>query len=408
MIWSHAMKVAFVVEFFDAAADAGGGVRVSVRKQVDFLSRRHSVVVIAPHMIFPPLRRYSSMRLSRETWSGFRSHEGNARVYRPLMCHLPVLGAVLEPVQLALWVLVVCAFLERRVSLIHGHRCYPAGFAAVLAAPLLRLPVLLTVYGSDVNAGLHREAVGRWVSSATRYSLRRASGVIAVSRALADRALSAGVKADRISVVPSGVDLSEMGHMSKDAARAKLGLSTSSQMVLFAANLVPVKDPITMLKAFALLRDQEKDLVLAVLGRGELEGSMSGECSSLGLSDSVMFLGRRPREEVPLWIAASDVVALSSTEEGCPVIALEAFASGRPFVGTAVGGLPEIVPENVGILVEARNPAALAAALGEALRRTWNEVALTAHGRTFSWESVASGVEAVYGAVVARVGTVVS
>jgi glycosyltransferase involved in cell wall biosynthesis len=394
------MKVVFVAESFEAAQDASGGVRVSVRKQADFLSLRHQVVAVAPHVIFPRLQRYSSMRRNRGPWHGFRSREGNVGVYRPLVFHLPVLGARMEPLQYAFWIFVICAFLERGVSLVHAHRCYPAGFAAVLAAPLLRLPVVLTAYGSDVNVGLNRQAVGWWLSIATRRSLRRAKSVIAVSRALAERIRSTGVARERVRVVPSGVDLAELGRTSREAARVKLGLRREARVILFAANLVPVKDPITMLKAFSLLRARDKDALLAVMGKGELEGLMLSQCRSLGISDSVNFLGRVPREEVPIWLAAADVVALSSREEGCPVITLEAFASGRPFVGTAVGGLSEIVTEDVGILVEPRNPTALAAAMGEALDRTWDEAALTSYGREFSWESVASGVEEVYGTVV--------
>jgi glycosyltransferase involved in cell wall biosynthesis len=309
-----------------------------------------------------------------------------------------VLGSVLEPVQLAAFVIAALTFVERGASLIHAHRCYPSGYAAALAAPLLRLPLVLTVYGSDVNVGLDRKAVGRWVSFATRRSLRRANAIIAVSRPLADRVrtVRAGADAGSTSVVPSGVDLSELGHVNKADARAGLGIPAETRLVLFAANLVPVKDPLTMLRAFGRLKARRKDAVLAVLGRGELEGALADEARSPGLSDSVMFLGRRPREEVPLWLAASDVVALSSTEEGCPVVALEALASGRPFVGTAVGGLPDIVPESAGVLVEAGDPEALARALEQALDRTWDERALVTQGRRFSWESVVSGVETVY------------
>jgi glycosyltransferase involved in cell wall biosynthesis len=157
-----------------------------------------------------------------------------------------------------------------------------------------------------------------------------------------------------------------------------------------------------MLRAFALLRQRRADAVLAVLGAGELEGQASDVRRSLGLSDSVMFLGRRPRQEVPLWLSASDVVALASIDEGCPVIALEAFASGRPFVGTSVGGLPEIVPPEAGILVRPGEPGALADALEAALGREWSEDALKAHGRKFSWEAVVSGVEAAYEGVMKR------
>ncbi len=395
------MKVAFVVESFDAVENARGGVRLSVRKQADLLGGRHDLFVVAPHKVFLPLRRYASMKRSQGPWPGFRRREGALRVYRPLLLHLPVLGGVLEPLQLAAFLLVACAFLERGVSLMHAHRCYPAGFTASLAAPLLKLPLVLTVYGSDVNAGLDRKAVGLWVSLATARAVRRAGAVIAVSRALAERvrAVRGQSPAGTTSVVPSGVDLSELGRVSRQDARTRLGIPAGAGVVLFAANLVPVKDPLTMLRAFGKLKTRRKDAVLAVLGSGELESALSAECRALGLSNSVMFLGRRPRDEVPLWLAASDAVALSSVDEGCPVVVLEALAAGRPFVGTAVGGVPDVVPEGAGILVEARNPDALAAALDDALGRTWDEAALAAHGRKFSWESVASGIEAVYAGV---------
>ncbi|UCF79345.1 MAG: glycosyltransferase [Candidatus Eiseniibacteriota bacterium] len=391
------MKVGFVAESFPTADEMSGGVRVSVRRQADFLSREHEVVVLAARMVFPPFSRYSEMKAAQGRGERFRSVEQSVRVYRPPCVHFPLLWKAAEPFQLALWTVFIFSVLERGTSLIHAHRCFPAGYAAALAVSVLGLPLVLTVYGSDVNLGLDRAVVGAWVSSATRFALRRASHVIAVSQALVERMRAFGLEGVKTRVIPSGADQLLPDSMGQKEAREALGLPAGGKIVLMASNLVPVKDPVTMLRAFAVLRGSEVDATLVILGKGELEPVLQREIAALDISDAVLLKGRRPRDEVPLWLRASDVVALSSLDEGCPVIALEAFASGRPFVGTAVGGVPEIVPDGgVGILVEPSDPEALAAALKEALGKSWNREHIVRHGLRFSWETVTRRISAVY------------
>jgi len=393
------MKVGFVVESFPAEDEMSGGVRVSVRKQVDSLSRKHQIFVLAAKKVFPPAARYSGMKKAQGAGGGFRSKEQSVTVYRPPCIHVPLIWKALEPLQLAAWIIIVYSLLERGISLIHAHRCFPTGFAAALAAIVLRRPVVLTVYGSDVNFGLDRAAVGSWVSSATRFALRRASHVIAVSNALARKIHASGVEGPEMHVMPSGADSSFRHSVSKKEARETLGLPVDGKIILLASNLVPVKDPLTMLKAFAILRASQENTLLVILGKGELEESVRKEIIALQISEYVFLKGRRPREEVPLWLSASDVVSLSSLDEGCPIIALEAFMSGRPFVGTAVGGVPEIVPDDsVGLLVEPADPEALANALREALRTDWNHERIVQHGLSFSWETLSERIESVYAA----------
>jgi glycosyltransferase involved in cell wall biosynthesis len=391
------MRVGFVVESFPAAHEMSGGVRVSVRRQVEFLSREHEMVVLAARKIFPPLARYAEMKKAQGDVRSFRRVEQSVRIYRPPCIHVPLVWKALEPLQLAFWMVLIYTILERGISLIHAHRCFSVGFAAALAAPLLRRPLVLTVYGSDVNFGLARAAVGPWVSSATRHALKRASQIIAVSGALTEKMRSSGIEGTKMHVIPSGADSSLRDSMNREKAREALGLPSDDKIVLLASNLVPVKDPLTMLRAFALLRSNEKSAILVILGEGELEESLREEALRLEVSDCVHFKGRRPREEVPLWLSASDVVSLSSLDEGSPIIALEAFMSGRPFVGTAVGGVPEIVPdESVGLLVEPADPEALAGALKEALQREWNQERLVRHGLGFSWETLSEKIAGVY------------
>ena len=399
------MKIAFVVESFPRKEEMSGGVKVSVRRQAESLSLEHDVVVLAARTVFPRLARYSKMREAQGVSGGFRSSEGKTKIYRPRCVHVPLLWKVLGPLQLLFWIVLVYSVFERKTSLIHAHRCFPVGFAACLAAPLLRLPVVLTTYGSDVNVGLRRDAVGPWVSFATSYALSHASVVIAVSRALSSKIESAGIETRRIRVIPSGVEVSIAGVATRAEARSRLCLPAEARIVLMASNLVPVKDPLTMIRAFVILKATMKDAILVILGIGELEEIARREIGQLLASDFIFLKGRRPRDEIPFWLAACDVVALSSLDEGCPVVALEGFVNGRPFVGTAVGGVPEIVPdESVGVLAEPDNPSSLARALKTALEKEWDTEKLIQQGLEYSWENISKRVSRVYAEVCARGG----
>jgi len=391
------MKIAFVVEFFPNKDELSGGVRVSVKRQAEALSSNHEVIVVACRTIFPGLSRYSAMAREQGARQRFRTSEGSLRIYRPACVHVPLVWKLTGPFQLMMWTIVVCAFMEKRISLIHAHRCFPAGLAACFAAGVLRVPFVLTTYGSDVSQGLRRDVAGYWISSASRLALSRADAVIAVSKALGDKITSFGVRPKKTRVVPSGVELLLSGATNREEARRRLGLPLDARIVLFAANLVPVKDPVTMVRAFLILREAMTNALLVILGTGELEEAVREEVRKESASGFILLKGRRPRDEIPFWLAACDVVALSSIDEGCPVIALEGFVSGKPFVGTAVGGIPEIVPsEDFGLLSEAGNPSSLAGRLALALEKRWDKEVLVKHGRSFSWENQSSQISRVY------------
>jgi len=108
--------------------------------------------------------------------------------------------------------------------------------------------------------------------------------------------------------------------------------------------------------------------------------------------------------EVPVWMAAADLVTLPSYMEGCPNVVLEALACGRPVVATNVGGIPEILTEECGRLVPPRHPVALAQALASALDTAWDAEAISAY-RSRSWNDVAEEVLTVFDTLLATAGT---
>ncbi len=117
-----------------------------------------------------------------------------------------------------------------------------------------------------------------------------------------------------------------------------------------------------------------------------------------GGAGRILAPGGRPLREVAEWLAAADVLALPSWAEGTPNVVLEALASGRPVVASAVGGIPDVVRHGIdGLLVPPRDPAALAAALWDALARPWDEATLVAAAPP-SWHASAALLARALGA----------
>jgi glycosyltransferase involved in cell wall biosynthesis len=130
---------------------------------------------------------------------------------------------------------------------------------------------------------------------------------------------------------------------------------------------------------------------LVLVGEGSLQGLLSAEAASPGSGAARLILaGPRTLDEVAQHLGACDLLALPSWHEGTPNVVLEALASGRPVVGTRVGGIPDAVPEGrAGLLVPPHDVPALTAALATALSRSWDEAALVAAAPP-SWEESAA------------------
>jgi glycosyltransferase involved in cell wall biosynthesis len=130
-------------------------------------------------------------------------------------------------------------------------------------------------------------------------------------------------------------------------------------------------------------------VTLHVVGDGECRAEYEQMARQLGVARAVHFAGAAAHDQVPLWISAADVLCLPSLREGCPNIVIEALACGRPVVGSAVGGVPALLSEDTGILVAAEDSAGFAAALEQALSRSWNPEDIRRSVAARTWTQVA-------------------
>jgi glycosyltransferase involved in cell wall biosynthesis len=122
--------------------------------------------------------------------------------------------------------------------------------------------------------------------------------------------------------------------------------------------------------------------------------SLQDKVRARNLARHVSFAGACSSAEVARWLAAANLLALPSYAEGCPNAVIEALRCGRPVVATAVGGIPELVNGDCGVLISASQAGLLADALDTALNIDWDENAIAkCSGRT--WEQVAQETLAI-------------
>ncbi|MDQ3891024.1 MAG: glycosyltransferase, partial [Actinomycetota bacterium] len=225
-----------------------------------------------------------------------------------------------------------------RPDVVYAHYLVPAGVVGAIAARAAGAGLVVTAHGRDVrNVG---ELPG--VAPLTRLTVARCQAVVAVSDFLRRELVARVPEASgKVEVVASGVDLERFRGRDAEAARAKLGWSGEPPFFVSVGTLDERKNVLRLAEAFARFGRG----TLAFVGDGRLRPALEGR-------ERIRLVGRVPHEQVADWIAASDVVCLPSLVEPLGQALLEAMASERSVVATRVGGPPEFVTPETGVLVD--------------------------------------------------------
>jgi glycosyltransferase involved in cell wall biosynthesis len=153
----------------------------------------------------------------------------------------------------------------------------------------------------------------------------------------------------------NGFNPNQFAPMDQKVAREQLGLSINGKQLLFVGNLLPVKGVNYLLDAFAQVAAHVPEVYLHLVGDGPLRSTLEQQVEKLKLKERVSFKGRRPYEEIPMWVNSADAVVLSSLSEGLPSILLETMGCGKPMIATDVGGIAEILQHGkTGFLVPSK------------------------------------------------------
>ncbi len=209
----------------------------------------------------------------------------------------------------------------------------------------------------------------------------RVAAFVAISQAVADELVKAGVEPSRVHVIHDGVDetfadgLDEL----RAAARAEAGFDAEHVVVLSLASLRPRKGQVHLVDAFQRLRADAPQARLVLAGDGSDRDALEARIGAAGLDGVVHLPGRVAARPA---MAAADIACVPSLKEGLSIFSLEAQLAERPVVASAVGGLVESVDDGTsGTLVPPGDPAALARALDPLLRDAALRARMGAAGR---------------------------
>jgi glycosyltransferase involved in cell wall biosynthesis len=227
-------------------------------------------------------------------------------------------------------------------------------------------------------------------SKIKKYNREHATHFVAITEKAKEALVIEGVRPNRISVVPAGLDCEKFKPAERNEQVAKkLGISKDSIRILFVGRLVPEKGIFDLLNAFSILLRNVQNVELLIVGSGSssMQIQISQLVENLKIGGKVKFLGSIEYSNMPQIHNLADVFCLPSIPtktwaEQFGYSLVEAMACGKPVVSTSSGSIPEVVKDRAtGILVKPNDPRGLESALEELILNKQERDAFGRNGR---------------------------
>lgn len=253
---------------------------------------------------------------------------------------------------------------QERLDILHSHG-YFADIVAAIVSHLLGIHHISTCHGFILTCSKLR--LYNWVDYQV---LRMCDRIIAVSDKIRGDLRNKGIRADRIAMIPNGVERSSRTiSKAQDRKRIRefLGITEGEIVIGYIGRLSEEKGLEYLIQAGAIWHGNGHIFRIVLVGEGPERQKLLSLAERNGIAGSVIFAGFQ--HEVRFWLKAIDVFVLPSLTEGTPLSLLEAMAEGIPAVATAVGEVPRIIRDRVnGCLISPKDGKAIAEAVEYLLR----------------------------------------
>jgi len=412
LVYNTPMKICMVTSSYPKyPGDVTAPFIEGIASSVAALGKGNEVHVLAPY--HPKVRRkrfengvhlhffrYMPIR-SLNIWGYAESMEADVRVKRAIYPLTPFVFASSFAALLRLTA-------RHQFDILHAHWVIPNGPVGTLVANIRKLPLVISLHGSDVFVAEHNPIL----KPVARRCFARADAVSASSDDLVQRAIRIGAPRKRSEVIPYGVDPDRFTPATATdpgaALRQQLGLAADEQIILAVGRLVYKKGFEYLIRAMPAVLAEHPRTRLLIVGGGDLREKLGALIAQLGVSQSVQLSGAVERDQLPLYFSGCDLFVLPSVRDqagnidGLPNVLLEAMASGKPAVASNVAGVPLAVHDGEnGALVPEKDPSALAAAISHlladpGLMREMGQASRRRVEADLNWRSVAARFMALY------------
>jgi len=302
---------------------------------------------------------------------------------------------------------------QRGVSLLHAHTPVLNGIPALWVGRRCSIPVVYEMRGlwelTAVERHLHSNRAFRYrvTRALETWLIRRVTALLVISQGLHDEALRRGVPAQRIFRALNGVDTQQFRPMPRDGGLVERHGLEGCVVFGYIGFFFAYEGIDVLVRAFARIAAALPQCSLVLVGRGEEEAALRALVADLGVAPMVLFTGAVPHEDVQRWYSVCDVLVYPRrrgklTALVTPIKPLEAMAMAKPVVGSAVGGLQELIRDGeTGVLCAPGDPAALGSALTALATDPQRRAALGDGARRFvceerDWTHLAPLYERVY------------
>lgn len=305
----------------------------------------------------------------------------------------------------------------RLIHAVSGNRGYDNALKALALRKRFGVPVLYDLRSFHEQAW---SAPAPWVADAELTRLRaaqedrcvrEADRTVVISEAMKALLIERGAPAERISVIPNGVDAERFGEVDPGdltALRAQLGIPAEARVHGYVSNISVREGHATLLEAHALLRERHRDLFCLIVGDGPLRQTIERRARELGVGGSVIFAGEAPHARIPLHYRLFDIFVVPRVRDFAgdhvtPLKPFEAMAAGRPVVMSALPVTHEIVGRDGerGRLAAPGDAESLARVIGELLDNPDQAAALADRGRAWvaaerGWDRLLARYDTIY------------
>lgn len=273
-------------------------------------------------------------------------------------------------------------------DIIHAHFSWPCGYVAARLRENLGVPSVLTVH--ENHDWLMQEEKNKRII----YTWKNVDALIRVNKL--DMPILKRYN-ENTYFIPNGYLPNKFKPMDKGMCRNRLKLPEKKYITFSLGHLLLRKGFHDLIDAIKLVSKEKTYFMSFIGGNGPMRKNLENKIKTLNLKNNVHLVGYIPDRDVPIWMNAADFFILPSYSEGNPTVMFEALGCGKPFIGTTVGGIPEIITDDkLGILVKPGDIDGLSKAICNAMDRNWDTEYILKFAKQFTWENIVNKLLNIY------------